>query len=137
MPSEEEYNKKLNQAGKESKNDKFRTHISCGKKFITFNAKMASVQKSKWGMTEKRCVTPFTTVIHPSTNLNKQQNLKRATLISYKASPVPMESMGIGYLFNVTMMVNTMETGMQAKTRYQPAAGPQDTSRVMVLVDDA
>jgi len=43
-----------------------------------------------------------------------------------------MESMGIGYLFNVTMIVNTMETGMQARTRYQPAAGPQEMSRTRI-----
>jgi len=40
----------------------------------------------------------------------------------------------MGYLFKVTIMVNRMETGMQARTRYQPAAGPQERSRVIVPV---
>jgi len=36
----------------------------------------------------------------------------------------------MGYLFKVTTMVKMIERGMQARTRYQPAAGPQETSRV-------
>jgi len=43
-----------------------------------------------------------------------------------------MESIGMGYLFKVTTMVNKMETGMQARTRYQPAEGPQAMSRTSV-----